>query len=137
MRFATPSLRSLTRSCALYANVIAVVVALGIPGGGLRLAAGSAVQVFEGAVRAARDASAGIPDRLSRPTDLSEVTECESEAPVETPSLTGGEFSVTAAPNREATPVDAKSPERVSQEGASSAEASGAVDQGAFESLQG
>lgn len=83
MRFALPSLRSMLRACSVYANVIAVAVALGIPGGGLRQAAGSAAQAFESAVRATRDSFAGIPDRLASPADLSAVTETEpAEAPV-------------------------------------------------------
>lgn len=81
MRFTLPSLRSMLRACSMYANVIAVAVALGIPGGGLRLAAGSAVQAFESAVRSTRDSLASTPNFLAAPADLTAVTECEIDLP--------------------------------------------------------
>lgn len=81
MRFATPSMRSLLRACAVYANVIALVVALGMPNGTLRQAAGSAMAAFESAVRNANDAVFSGPDMLSAPVDLSLVTEPGFETP--------------------------------------------------------
>ena len=82
MRFATPSMRSLLRACAVYANVIALVVALGMPNGNLRQAAGSAMSAFESAVRSANEAVFSGPDMLSAPVDLSLVTEPGIESSV-------------------------------------------------------
>lgn len=50
-RLALPSRRSLYRTAGLYANVFALVVALGIPNGTLRRAAGDAMVSFDGAAR--------------------------------------------------------------------------------------
>lgn len=86
MKFAVPSLRSMLRACGVYANVIAALVALGLPtAGGLRSAAGSAALAFESAVRSSRESTAGLPDLLTRPIDLTAVTESAGEivAPVE------------------------------------------------------
>ncbi len=88
IKFARPSLRSLLRACGVYANVIAAVVALGIPtAGGLRSAAGSAALAFESAVRSARESTSELPDLLTNPADLTEVTESAGEvaAVVENP----------------------------------------------------
>jgi hypothetical protein len=88
MKFAAPSLRSMLRACGVYANVIAAVVALGLPSaGGLRSAAGSAALAFESAVRSARESTSGLPDFLTNPADLTEVTEITGEisVPVENP----------------------------------------------------
>lgn len=50
-RVAKPDRRSLLRALAVYANVFAVLVALGIPNGTLRQAAGGAMASFDGVVR--------------------------------------------------------------------------------------
>lgn len=76
MKVALPSLRSMLRACGVYANVIAAVVALGLPtAGSLRSVAGSAALAFESAVRSARESTSGLPDLLTNPADLTEVTE--------------------------------------------------------------
>lgn len=83
MKFATPSLRSMLRACGVYANVIAAVVALGLPTAvGLRSVAGSAALAFESAVRSARESTSGLPDLLTNPADLTEVTEVAGEVSV-------------------------------------------------------
>lgn len=75
MGFATPSMRSLLRACAMYANVIALAVALGMPDGNLRQAAGSAFLAFDSALRSVNESVFSGPDALAAPVDLSQVTE--------------------------------------------------------------
>lgn len=84
MSFATPSMRSLLRACAMYANVIALAVALGMPNGNLRQAAGSAFLAFDSALRSVNESVFSGPDVLSAPVDLSQVTESVDIATVTT-----------------------------------------------------
>lgn len=86
VKFARPSLRSLLRACSVYANVIAAVVALGLPTAGvMRRAANTAMGAFEASVRNFGDNASLAP--LESPVDLSGVTETVSGAPesAETP----------------------------------------------------
>ena len=70
-RLVTPSRRNLIRSMAVYANVFALLVALGIPNGTLRRAAGDALVSFDGA---ARQASEGFRVMVAAPSPSGEST---------------------------------------------------------------